>query len=1335
MWQMKANKIVLICIFFVLISSKAMAHHDKKNIIMVIGSNDSIIAVNAFKELNKSPEVSEHYSFQFITEHDVKSAEITSENIQESHIIFADFMYRIFDGFLADKLKDRKVPIYSLRNQRLAEKLKKQGHEIKDQAVKYFYPPTVDNFKNLILMAISNEGDSVVYSPPFILPESGIFHPDTEKVFSGFEEYLNWYKKTGKYKKDSYWVGLHTFHTYALKDRGKVEAHVIHTLEKEGMNVLPVYGRAPYYKSLGEYFLDENGKSRVQILCGFTFRFLRGFKEETESILQSINAPVFMPLSAFWITIDQWKDSIEGVSSTGVAWQVCMPELNGAIEPTLVGGKKTIQMKGIKNPIFDTVPIPEHIDFLIKRIKAWHNIQAKPDKDKKIAILYWNNPPGKENIGASYMNLFRSVSKILTSMKEGGYSIKGELPDEEEIKEKILLNGRNVGSWAPGELEKLISSGGVVKLPVSKYKEWFRELDKDFREEVIRQWGEPEESDVMIKDGNIIIPVIDLGNIILTPQPSRGFGEDADLLYHDPKVYPHHQYIAFYFWLKKEFNVDAIISLGKHGTHEWLPGKQIGLSLSCAPEMLIQDIPNIYPYIVDNVGEGIQAKRRGRAVIIDHLIPPLKKGGSYMEYRELVTLIDEYHNAVVKDKPLADEKLKSVSALVSKLGVDQDLGLDKLDNNAIVKIEDYIIELQETLIPYGLHTFGVSPDGESLNDLADVICTASPEIKKEDIKAKLKECGRSEMESLLKALNGEYIPPGQGNDPVLNPDAIPTGKNFYGFNVDKVPSKEAYRLGKKLADDMIKDYMEKHDSYPDKIGIILWSSELQRNEGVSESAILHLLGVSPVWDKKSKVVDLQPISGMMLKRPRIDVLIQTSGLYRDSYSKVLKMLDRAVKVAGAFKDAENFIAKNNARIELALLEKGYSREDAKKFSQARIFGPMPGAYVHSLQNLIPNSGVWDKDDEIADVHIHHNSFAYGEKMWGKSLKSAYKANLKDVKVTVHTRSSKLYNMLDNDDMYAFLGGLSLAVKKESGDYPEVLVANIKDKKNLTLDDLPKAIGKALRTRYLNPKWIEGMKKEGYAGARDMRYFVENLWGFQVTTPFAVDKTDWEQIHDVYIEDKYGMDLKEFFDNNNPWAQQSIAARMLEADRKGYWQPPEEIKNNLAKTYVISVIEKGVACCEHTCNNPMLQQFVANIISLSGLLTTEQLEQFKMQLAKATGKTQEENEAEIKRARESLIKTIKEIQKNENVKATGKPMDENDPHKKESRESLTKNREDIQKVESVKAKTEGKKIEGFEIVEERAEDTEVTSSGSSWVVMVIVVGILGLLLVGWRKKKL
>ena len=1300
---MRSSRLLFLIMIFILLPSVVLANADKKKIVMIIGAGDSLIVARTFKELKELEKISDRYTFEFYTDREIRNNTVKGDHIQDADIIMADFMHSEIVGFLARNLPvdrtDKKPKIYSLRCAYLADKLKKQGFTLNIQMEKYFSPPTRENVRNLILLTLAGEGEKVTYGKPFTLPKSGIFHPDAQKIFPDFVSYLDWYRKSGKYSPDGFWVGIHTFHVSALKEKGKIEEHIIHTLEREGINALPVFGRPPYHQSLEKYFLDESGQPRVQIICGFSFRFLRGFPEETERILRKINAPVFIPLTAHAITIDQWKKSDSGISPIRVAWQVCVPEQNGAIEPTMVGGRSAARLKGMTDVVYDTIPMPDNIDFLIRRIKACHKLQVKPNVEKKIAILYWNHPPGKQNIGASYLNLFRSISKILPAMKKDGYKMEGRLPTEEEIKERILLSGRNVGSWAPGELEKLISAGNLIRIPISVYNKWFAKLDPDFKEAVIRQWGLPEDSDIMIKNGEIIIPWVDLGNIIILPQPSRGFGEDPDKLYHDPKIYPHHQYIAFYFWLKKEFKADAIISLGKHGTHEWLPGKQIGLSLSCPPEILIDDIPNIYPYIVDNVGEGTQAKRRGRGVIIDHLIPPLKKGGSYMEYRELTGLIDAYHNAQAMDAALAGEKLISLRKLIRKLGLDKDLGLKELNDDAIEEIEHYILELQEKLIPYGLHTFGISPEGDALNDLTEAICLASPEIKKEDMKAGLKACGKAEMASLLRALDGEYISPGEGNDPIRNPEAIPTGRNFYGFNVDKVPSKEAFVLGKKLADTMINEYREKNGSYPDKLGIILWSTETQRNEGVNESAALYLLGITPVWDRKDKVVGIKPIPGAILNRPRIDVLLQTSGLYRDAFPGVIKLLDRAVRMAGSLKDVENFVAIHNEKIKKALLQKGYNSDDAAELSQARVFGPMPGAYVHALQELIPSSGTWETDEEIADVWIHHYSYAYGDKLWGKSLKSAYKNNLKDVKITMHSRSSNVYYMLDNDDMFAFLGGLSLAVKNQTGEYPDVMVANLQDGKDVKLEDLAKSIGKALRTRYLNPRWIEGMKKEGYAGAREMDKFVEHLWGFQVTTPFTVDKTQWEQIHEVYIEDKYSLDLKEFFDKHNPWAQQSIAARMLEADRKKYWKAPEEMKKKLARTYALNVIEKGIACCEHTCNNPMLQQFVTNIISLYGLLTPRQLDQFKMVIAKATGRTQEENEAKSKKTRESLKKTI----------------------------------EEIQKEESVKAKTKGKKIEGFEMVDEKSEDTKITVSGSSWIVMAIVIGLLSLLVIGWRRK--
>ena len=372
--------------------------------------------------------------------------------------------------------------------------------------------------------------------------------------------------------------------------------------------------------------------------------------------------------------------------------------------------------------------------------------------------------------------------------------------------------------------------------------------------------------------------------------------------------------------------------------------------------------------------------------------------------------------------PLPEEKLGSVESLTKKLGIQSDLGIQTFDPGTVEEVEHYILELQETMIPYGLHTFGVSPDGEALDDLADAICDASPEITLENMKSRLAACGENELASLVKALNGGFMAAAEGNDPVRNPDAVPTGNNFYGFNIDKVPSKEAWAMGKKLADEMISTYQEKHGVYPEKMGLILWSTELQRNEGASVAAVFHLLGITPVWDKKDQVVDIVPIPGQVLNRPRIDVLVQ----FIRSFQRQLCKADQAhgpgcphgIGPEGCGKFCGDFIT---GPLRRPCLRMATPRKRPGTLSRARVFAPMPGAYSHAMQELIPNSGVWENEEEIADVFIHHYSYAYGSRIWGKSLKSGYLSNLKDVKMTMHTRSSNVYNLLDNDDMFAFSG--------------------------------------------------------------------------------------------------------------------------------------------------------------------------------------------------------------------------------------------------------------------------------------------------------------------------
>ncbi|HIE26300.1 TPA: cobaltochelatase subunit CobN [Candidatus Poribacteria bacterium] len=1298
MYRMKIVNETILVLFILATMALTSFAREKEKITLLVGESTSYKVSQAISEMFKIPEVANSYDFYFYSNKDVENLNLDREIITQSRIIIVDIMYRNLAEYVLNNVDFEKTKAYGVRSGAVkSEKI------LSDPKVKQYYNPAIkENIKNLLLFLINRDCHlELNYGEPKTLPEAGIFHPENSRIFTDFENYLSWYKEKGLYKEDGFWVGIPDFSSYVFPgEAGDVVSSLIENLEKNNINVLPVYSY-PSYLAPERFFFDEQGKSRVNLIAALSFKFAAIDDEKTRENLIKLGVPLLNGIRIFFRTIPEWRGSPQGLGPIELSHNVCTPEFNGLIEPSVLGGRVALKDKRAGKEVYAHKPVAENIEFFIKRIKAWRNLQTEPNKDKKIAIIHWNHTPGKQNVGASYLNVFRSLEGILKRMREEGYTIEGELPSEEEIKNLVLKSGRNIGSWVPGELDELIKTKRVIRLPVSEYLEWYKEIDKDYKEKLEAEWGKVEDSKIMIKDKEIIIPCVNLGNVILLPQPSRGWGDDPMKLYHSTQLWPHHQYTAFYLWLKREFKPDAIVSLGKHGTHEWLPGKQVGLSQSCPPEVLIQDIPNLYPYIVDNIGEGIQAKRRGRGVIIDHLIPAMKQAGAYEEYRELAVLIDEYNDALTRSAELAKEKFKRIKTLVKKLGLDKDLLLEEVNEEAVEEIEHYLIELQEANVPYGLHTFGVSPEGEALKEFSQLIKERNEGLSLSEIEKNLSLC-HLEIDRLIAGLEGKYIPSGEGNDPLRNPEAIPTGKNFYGFDPAKVPSKDAYALGEKQAEEMVDKYLKENGEYPDKIGLVFWSTELQRNEGAQVGTALYLLGMKPVWDKNNKVIGVEPIPGKMLGRPRIDVHMQTSGLFRDCYSNVILLLDEAVRQASQLKDVENFIAKHSRKIKDYLVKKGYNEEEAENLSKIRVFSAKPGSYGTKIDDLIANSGLWESDEEIADVFINFVSFGYGKGVWGKPLKSVYKKNLEDIKITMHTRSSNLYMTMDNDDVFQFLGGLSLAVKKVSTEYPDVLISDQKNPDAAHIEDIERTIGEELRARYLNPKWIEGMKKENYAGAREVDKFVEYMWGWQVTTPFAIDKTKWEQVYEVYIEDKYDLELKEFFDEHNPWALQSVSMRMLEAIRKKYWDAPEEIKKRLAVDYAMSVIEKGFACCDHTCNNPALNQMVVNIISLPGLLSPELINQFQAVISKAMGMDLEEAVDKRKGLQEKLAQVTKEIQQEEKVVEGKKP--------------------------------EKEKIEGYEMVEEKKEDTKLVTSGAAWAVMIIVFGFIGLLVIGWLRKR-
>jgi cobaltochelatase CobN len=1229
---------------------------------------------------------------------------------RDSEVLIVDIMDdKLSEWVVQNGLVGGSKTVYGLRGSKDDTKLVQQGFLFDPQVSEYYQQLSVPNVTNMVRRAISLTLDpSQRWAPIEEIVELGVYHPAADAPFEDADEFVEWYRSTPAYGESKPWVGLMFFDTYLMEGQKDALDEMIALLETEGFNVLPAFGTdLPLIENM---LLDKDRKSRVDAVISFSLKFYISFNEQVRQAVLDMNVPIFNAIKLYSQTTQEWRDSPQGIAALDVIWNLDNPETSGVIEPNILMGKVEERMPegGLA---YSYELLPDNTRHLAKRILRHIALKTKPAAEKKIALIYWNNSRGKQNIGAAYLNVFRSISAIAERLAAEGYRIPLEPPlTEDEVKGLVLRGGRNIGAWAPGELDSLIDEGGATLWPASEYMEHFRRLPQAFQDKVIEQWGPPEDATIMARDGKLVLPIIVKGNLAILPQGARGAEDDPMKLYHDPLIYPHHQYLAVYLWLEHVWGADAVIHLGTHGTLEWMPGKQSGLDLADPPEVLMGTLPDAYIYIMDDVGEGIQAKRRGRAIIVDHLVPPLVTAGGYEEYVRLAELVETYQAAQRIGSQTAEGSLRELAALADELALAKDVGVDGFTGpEEVERLSEYLEYLAKADIPYGLHTFGTTPSREMSDSLLDVMVRENPGLDRSDSSAKLDASGPGEFASLVRALEGGYIESGEGNDPARNPLALPTGRNFYGLSPGRLPTAEAWRLGQKAADEIIQNYISEHGTFPDKVAVILWAVEALRNEGLNESTILALIGVEPTWTPSGVVSGTRPIPGSVLGRPRVDVTIDASGLYRDLFPDKMLFIDHAIRQAALQDDVENFIAQGDEKNRQELVRRGFSEEEAGRFSRARIFSERPGAYGNRVSETVSASGLWDDPETVSETFREHTGYAYTEDMWGAPARDSLELNLADSKVAWHSVSSHLFGVLDNDDVFMYLGGLSMAIESLSDAAPDTFIADQRTNGQVGMAGLATFIGQETRSRYLNPTWIEGMKGEGYAGAAEMSHYVEYLWGWQVTTPQNIDSKMWDQTYEVYVEDKYGQDLPEFLDENNPWAFQSITGRMLEAVRKEYWAPSEEVRQRLATDYAMSVIERGIACCDHTCNNPQFNQMVMNIISLPGVMAPELVAQFKLAVETMGKKTLEDQVAE----REALLKDLGD----QKASADSNPLRENQQDGPQDEQS---------DADSVK----GFKMEN---VDQPAEETSMSSSGVEWTISAFVLALLAIFFIGFRMK--
>lgn len=1175
-----------------------------QTIVIIPGDQDSQSMVRAIADL-RNESATAHLNFRVVPQ-----ALVSVEDLQElakADLVIARHMIgepavRMAAAFEA--LSRRKISVLGAgANDGVNKRL---GITENSTLRAYMDAGGVVNLRNMLRFALNqNLGLSLEVRAPELLPMIGLWDPHTMELFGDFEQYATSYLAKNRKAANRPWVGLAINRGQAISGIPGAASDVAKALESRGFNVAPFFG-FPAHRPL-ELLLRQDGKSRVEAVVAMAMK-VGNVPTQIGPVLKKLDVPLVNAITLSKASREEWEASPIGLDLAERSWQVAGPEFAGVIAPTVIATRERQVDPGTGLSFVAEKTIPERLERLSDRTARLVALRTKPSASKRVAVIYYNSPPGNENIGASYLNVMpKSLWEILSRLEKEGYDTEGKPANEEALFERLHKHGSNIGSWSPGALNALVTSGNATLLPMAKYREWFDKLPNKLREQMIKAWGEPEDFKAMVwsspkGEKYLVFPTQRYGGILFAPQPARGWG-DVKQQYHDTQLPPHHQYLAFYLWLQLNYRADAMVHVGTHGTHEWLSGKEVGFTAADPSELMVGAVPQVYPYIVDVVGEGLQAKRRGMATIISHMTPPFDVAGKDPELTNLSGLIDDYLVAQTRSSSAAQAALGEIEQIARRIGLLKDIGLQTLSTGDIPKIQDYLEEIGMTQSPMGLHTFGKAPNEERRLATARAMVERLGELDRPEQEKRINEyselilqSAEEELNALVAALAGRYIAAGPGGDPLRNPESLPTGKNFYGFDPARLPTPGVYEQGRELAEQLIQSFSDKHGRHPERLLFSLWSNETMRHEGVIESQILYLMGIRPTWNTQGRVTGLEVIPRTELGRPRVDVTLTPSGLYRDALPTLMILLDQAVSMARLQPEPDNVIRVHVEATESELLARGIEPALAQRIASVRLFTLPPGAYGTGLGEVISSSNNWNSEAEVAETYMRRMGHLFGQGFWGDSPTAAVEGNeglasdvfrgaLKGVEGVVHSRASNLYGVLDNDDVFQFMGGAALAVRQAGGAAPDNLIVNLGDPKRPRTESLDTVMGREMRSRYLNPKWIDAMLSEGYAGARTVMQVTQNLWGWQVTVPDAVDGAKWQAMYETYVQDKHQLGIRERFRSaDNMRAYQSMVDRMLVAVNKGYWKPDDATITALNEANQSAIREAGVACSPSTCSS-------------------------------------------------------------------------------------------------------------------------------------------------------
>ena len=1130
----------------------------------------------------------------------------------------------------------------------------------------YWLGGSAENLENFLLMLADryvfdstlNQRSKPSYQDPVVYLDQGIWHPLAPEMFEEVKDYLNWYNRRQDISDDlkdplAPCIGLVLQRTHLVTGDDAHYVGMVQELEAMGARVLPVFaGGLDFSKPVDTYFWERGTKGVAPLpivdvvisLTGFALVGGPARQDHPKAIdsLKRLNRPYMVALPLVFQTTQEWEASDLGLHPIQVALQIAIPELDGAIEPIILSGRDGVTGKAIA--------LQDRLEAIAGRAMKWANLRKKPKLDKKVAITVFSFPPDKGNVGtAAYLDVFGSIYEVMSALKQNGYEVE-DLPESPEALMQAVIHDAQAQYQSP-ELNI------AHRMSVEQY-----ERLTPYSVRLEENWGPPPGH--LNSDGqNLLVYGKHFGNVFIGVQPTFGYEGDPMRLLFSRSASPHHGFAAYYTYLNQIWKADAVLHFGTHGSLEFMPGKQMGMSGDCYPDNLIGNIPNLYYYAANNPSEATIAKRRSYAETISYLTPPAENAGLYKGLQELSELIGSYQT--LKDSGRGVSIVNTIMDKCRMVNLERDINLPDTDakemnsqerDTIVGSVYRKLMEIESRLLPCGLHVIGKPPtaaeavatlvniaaldrEEEEMLSLPRIIANSIsrnideiyansdrgvladvellqaitlatraavsalvqaqvdadgrvskvsklnffnlgkkapwiealhasgyPKVDAEVLKPLFEYlefcleqvCADNELGALLKALEGEYVLPGPGGDPIRNPNVLPTGKNIHALDPQSIPTSAAVKSAKVVVDRLLaRQKQENGGKYPETIACVLWGTDNIKTYGESLAQILWMVGVKPVPDALGRVNKLELISLKELKRPRIDVVVNCSGVFRDLFINQMNLLDQAVKMAA---EADEPLSMNYVR--LHSLQQAEEMGINLRQAATRVFSNASGSYSSNINLAVENSS-WEEETELQEMYLKRKSFAFNSDNPGvmSDDRAIFEAALKTADATFQNLDSSEISLTDVSHYFDSDPTKVVASLRSDGKSPASYIADTTTA-NAQVRSLSETVRLDARTKLLNPKWYEGMLNHGYEGVRELSKRLVNTMGWSATAG-AVDNWVYEDVNTTFVEDP---EMCQRLMNLNPNSFRKIVGTLLEVNGRGYWETSESNLDRLRELY-------------------------------------------------------------------------------------------------------------------------------------------------------------------------